>query len=129
MGTVAAYSSGDSLSSRLIASRTSAPPSVAVVLIRIPNDPSSVNLLLSRHSLSIGFRQMGTVNTHSGTLAPSLFVIPELDRLEGTFAEEVDHVVLSSGRNPLADNHFLRSATIEVNDQAVKKKASPLTRN
>ena len=29
VGTVAAYSSGDSLSSRLIASRTSAPPSVA----------------------------------------------------------------------------------------------------
>ena len=31
MATVAAYSSGDSLSSRLIASRTSAPPSVAFV--------------------------------------------------------------------------------------------------
>ena len=31
MATVAAYSFGDSLSSRLIASRTSAPPSVAFV--------------------------------------------------------------------------------------------------
>ena len=35
VGTVAAYSSGDSLSSRLIASRTSAPPSVAILPWRV----------------------------------------------------------------------------------------------
>jgi len=41
--------------------------------------------------------QMDTVNTHGRIVAPRFFVIPKLDALEGTFAEEVDDVVPSPG--------------------------------
>jgi len=40
---------------------------------------------------------MATIDAHGRILDPRLFVIPELDAFEGTFAEKVDDVVVPSG--------------------------------
>jgi hypothetical protein len=54
-------------------------------------------LMFLRDIWTVALWRTDTIQTHSRIVAPRLFVIPKLDALEGTFAEEVDDVVLSSG--------------------------------
>jgi hypothetical protein len=85
--------------------------------------------MLSRIRFGAWNQRMATIDTHGGVLAPRISVIPQLYGFDGTFSQEISHVFLSTGQNPLPDDHFLGGAIVEVNHETVKKNASPLTRN
>jgi hypothetical protein len=48
-------------------------------------------------------------------------VIPKLDAFESTFTGEVDDVVISFRRNPVADDKFLRGARTEMDHDTVNE--------